>query len=107
MLEVLLLVVGGAIGAAIGATVVRWRNLERRRESERERLALREDLHATQTKLAHYEKRLALRGDKIVEVEKQRDDYARIASTHEVTQHQWRSGQWIRKVWKDRRYSGH
>lgn len=95
------------VGGAIGAAAMWMRNRKRELQRERELTALREDLNATQTKGATVEKRLALRGEKIVELEKQRDDYARIASTHEVAQHQWRSGQWIRKVWKDRRYAGH
>lgn len=103
MLEVLLLV----FGALAGATAV-WMSRQKAIAALVKQVsALESALHERETRNAALEKRLALRGGKIVEIEKQRDGYAAIASSHEVTQHQWRAGQWIRKVWKDRRYAGH
>jgi hypothetical protein len=103
VLEVLFLAVGALAGA-----LAMWFSRQKTIASLVKRSAeLESALHDRETRNAGLEKRLALRGEKIAEIEKQRDDYAAIASSHEVTQHQWRSGQWLRKVWRNRRYGGH
>ncbi|MCX4245357.1 hypothetical protein [Paraliomyxa miuraensis] len=53
------------------------------------------------------ERRLKVRTEQLERVTAQRDDYAKIASTHEVRPFRWKAPQWVRKVWKDRRYAGH
>ena len=103
MLELMLVVVGAGIGAL--AMWLSQRDPRAKAHEEARNLAAK--LHDAQVLQANLEKRLALRGEKVVELEKQRDDYAKIASTHDVRQHEWRSGQWLKKVWRDRRYAGH
>jgi uncharacterized membrane-anchored protein YhcB (DUF1043 family) len=103
MAEVLLLVAG----VVMGAVAMHFAGRRRQQQLETEARTLRAALHDAESAGKTLEKRLALRGEKIEELEKQRDDYAAIASSHEVKQHEWRSGQWIRKVWRDRRYAGH
>lgn len=103
MLGFVLFLVGAGIGAL--AMWVAQRDTRAQLHGETQRLATA--LHEAEARHANLERRLALRGEKVAELEKQRDDYAKIASSHEITQHEWRSGQWIRKVWRDRRYAGH
>ena len=97
----LLLVV---IGAAIGGAGVWW---SQRSKHEQQLEDKRMQLTAAQSRRSSLERRLALRDEQLDEVEKQRDDYAQIASSHELVRHKWTPGQWVRKVWKDRRYAGH
>lgn len=52
-------------------------------------------------------RRLEVRSEQLARTAAQRDDYAKIASTHELRPFRWAAPQWVRKVWKDRRYAGH
>lgn len=53
------------------------------------------------------DRKLALRERQLALASSQRDDYAKIAATHEIEAPRWGAGEWARKVWKDRRYGGH
>lgn len=98
-----LVLVGIALGA--GATAIHFRNQkkEHARALEQQRRLL-DDARGEQRAL---DRRLALRDRQLALASSQRDDYAKIASTHEVEAPRWGAGEWARKVWKDRRYSGH
>lgn len=53
------------------------------------------------------QRRLEVRSEQLERTAAQRDDYAKIASTHELRPFRWKAPQWVRKVWKDRRFAGH
>ena len=98
-----LVLLGVALGA--GATVTFFRTLEKRHAkalTEQQRI-----LDAARGEQRAVERRLALRDRQLALTSSQRDDYAKIASTHEVETPRWGAGEWARKVWKERRYSGH
>jgi hypothetical protein len=52
-------------------------------------------------------RRLEVRSEQLALATAQRDDYAKIASSHELRPFRFSAPQWVRKVWKDRRYAGH
>lgn len=102
-MDLLFLFVGLGLGAAFSWALGRQR-LEALRAAE-QRLAL-EGARA-RAEARGLERRLRVRTEQLERVTAQRDDYAQIASTHEVRPFRWKGAQWVRKVWKDRRYAGH
>lgn len=98
-----LVLLGAALGA--GATWFHFREQGKVHagELEKQKKALRE------AELDHKaaERRLSLRDRQLALASAQRDDYAKIASTHDIEAPRWGAGEWARKVWKDRRYTGH
>lgn len=102
-MDLLFLFVGLGLGAAFSWALGRQR-LEALRAAE-QRLAL-EGARA-RAEARGFERRLRVRTEQLERVRAQRDDYAHIASTHEVRPFRWKGAQWVRKVWKDRRYAGH
>ncbi len=103
MLDALFLAVGAGIGAVVTWAVGRKRTRER---VEAERKAALEGEQA-RSKLKFLTRRLEVRSKQLERATTERDDYAEIASTHELRPRQFKKGQWVRKVWKERRYSGH
>lgn len=103
MIDALMLAAGAAVGAVVTWAVGRRRARERL-DAERQ-TALERD-HA-RSKARYLDRRLEIRTKQLERATQERDDYARIASTHEVEPRHFQKGQWVRKVWKDRRYSGH
>lgn len=103
MLDALLLAVGAAAGAVITWAVGRKRTRERL-YAER-KAALERD--QARSKARFLGRRLEVRTQQLERATEERDDYARIASTHQLQPRHFEKGQWVRKVWKDRRYSGH
>lgn len=96
-----------AAGVVVGSLAT-WMATRGRPEGEGdERAALRAASHERSAELSTVTKRLAVRDEQLAETTKQRDDYKAIASSHTVEYTGWRSGQWVKKVWKDRRYAGH
>jgi uncharacterized membrane protein len=101
--SIALVLLGIALGA--GATVVHFRNQEKEHAKalDTQRRAL-DEVKGEQRTL---DRRLALRDRQLAMASSQRDDYAKIAASHEVEAPRWGAGEWARKVWKERRYSGH
>lgn len=103
MLDALFLVAGAAVGAV--ATWAAGRRRAREREEAEQRASLdRDKAHA---KARYLDRRLEVRTKQLERATLERDDYAKIASTHQIEPRGFGKGQWVRKVWKDRRYSGH
>jgi hypothetical protein len=101
--SVTVLLFGAALGA--GAMWLHFRGQAKRHEAEVREVykALNEADASKRTA----DRRLALRARQLELAAAQRDDYAKIASSHEVDTARWAAGEWARKVWKERRYSGH
>ncbi|MCA9710679.1 MAG: hypothetical protein KDK70_32860 [Myxococcales bacterium] len=103
MLDAVFLAVGAAAGAVITWAVGRKRAREQL-DAER-RAALERDQARSKAKFLG--RRLEVRTQQLERTTTERDEYARIASSHELRPHHFEKGQWVRKVWKDRRYGGH
>ncbi|MCA9653778.1 MAG: hypothetical protein H6712_06875 [Myxococcales bacterium] len=103
MLDALFLALGAAVGAVATWAVGRRRRREQV-DAERRALLERDQARARATFL---DRRLELRGTQLERATHERDDYAKIAATHRIEPRGFGKGQWVRKVWKDRRYSGH
>lgn len=98
-----MLSLGIALGAGVMVAFLRKQEREHAKQLEQQRRALDE----TRGEQRALDRRLALRDRQLALASSQRDDYAKIASTHEVEAPRWGAGEWARKVWKERRYSGH
>ncbi|MEM9463004.1 MAG: hypothetical protein AAGF11_53175 [Myxococcota bacterium] len=103
MIDALMLAAGAAIGAAVTWAVGRRRTRERL-DAQHQTALERDQAHS---KARYLNRRLKIRTKQLERATEERDDYARIASTHTLTPRSFQKGQWVRKVWKDRRYSGH
>lgn len=103
MIEFVLLAAGAAIGAASAWYIARG---DRKLDREQRQLALAERDEA-RAETGYVQRRLDVRDAQLARAKSERDDYAAIASTHEVDAPKWGQGTWARKVWKERRYSGH
>lgn len=101
--ELIFLLVGVGLGAGFAWALARPR-LQALRASERELAYGRARAQAEGKVLA---RRLEVRSEQLALATAQRDDYAKIASSHELQPFRWAAPQWVRKVWKDRRYAGH
>lgn len=99
----LFLLVGMGLGAGLA-----WARARPRHEAlklARSRLLRERNRALAETKVLA--RRLEVRSEQLALATAQRDDYAKIASTHELRPFRWATPQWVRKVWKDRRYAGH
>lgn len=103
MLELVFLFVGMGLGAGFSWALRRAR-VRALRASE-EQLAL--ECAQSKAEAKALGRRLHVRSEQLERVTAQRDDYAQIASTHELRPFRWKAPQWVRKVWKERRYAGH
>jgi hypothetical protein len=103
VLELVFLLVGVGLGAGFAWALGRQR-VKALRVSEQQ-LAL--ELARASARAGGVERRLALRSEQLERAVAQRDDYAELASSHELRPFCWKAPQWVRKVWKDRRFAGH
>lgn len=103
MLDALFLAVG-AVGGAVITWAVGRKRAQEQLDAERRAALERDQAHSKAKFLA---RRLEIRTQQLMQATSERDEYARIASTHELRPHHFEKGHWVRKVWKDRRYSGH
>jgi hypothetical protein len=97
------LLVGVGLGAGFAWALGRQRHqalqaAERQLELERSRARAEAKVLA---------RRLEVSSEQLALTTAQRNDYAKIASSHELRPFRWTAPQWVRKVWKDRRYAGH
>lgn len=98
-----MLSLGIALGAGVMVAFLRKQERDHAKALEQQRRVLDE----ARGEHRALDRRLALRDRQLALASSQRDDYAKIASTHEVEAPRWGAGEWARKVWKERRYSGH
>ncbi|MGH1344923.1 MAG: hypothetical protein ACRBN8_25410 [Nannocystales bacterium] len=95
------------LGMALGGSVT-WLYLREQKEGLLGELGERQkELDSANAERTTADRKLALRERQLALAAAQRDDYAKIASTHEIDAPRWGAGEWARKVWKDRRYGGH
>lgn len=98
-----MLSLGIALGAGVMLAFLRQQDREHAKALDTQRKALDE----SRSEQRALDRRLSLRDRQLALASSQRDDYAKIASTHEIEAPRWGAGEWARKVWKERRYSGH
>ena len=98
-----LVLLGVAVGAVAAWGHFRGREIALRDTLDEQRKAL--DVAVAEQRTA--DRRLSLRDRQLALASAQRDDYAKVAASHEVDAPRWGAGEWARKVWKERRYSGH
>lgn len=92
----------------VGGAAMLWFALRAGRQREADaRRQLEAQVASGEAELNYAEQRLALRGEQLKRTERQRDDYAQVASNRKLAPPRWERGQWVRKVWKDRRFNGH
>lgn len=103
MLELAFLLVGVALGAGFSWALGRPR-LQALQATE-EQLAL--ECARAQAQAKTLERRVEVRAEQLERTLAQRDDYAKIASSHELRPFRWKAPQWVRKVWTERRYTDH
>ncbi|MEM6293278.1 MAG: hypothetical protein AAGA54_18545 [Myxococcota bacterium] len=95
------------VGMVAGATLT-WAHFRGQLRAQQSQLDARDKaLRDAEAEHITAMKQVKLRDRQLALASAQRDDYAKIASTHEVQTPRWEAGEWVRKVWKERRYSGH
>lgn len=102
-MSMLMILLGMVAGSALTWAHFRDQLAAVRQESD----SRRKEIGRLEGEHAFAERRLRMRDRQLASATEEREQYAAIASSHEITTPRWAQGEWARKVWKERRFTGH
>lgn len=97
----------GLLGMAIGCAATHLATRKNTVSLTKENRRLKWDASGAEAQVEFLTSQNQLRDEKVALLREQRDDYARIAETHEIKLPPFQKGRTINRVWKERHYADH